>query len=69
MDKDLLEILACPRCHGSLELYVENGVDKGLICRACGVLFPIRDGIPVMLLEECVPLHTVIPQCDTKQGA
>lgn len=55
MDKDLLDILACPRCHSSLELHSENGVDTGLICRPCGVLFPIRDDIPVMLLEECVP--------------
>lgn len=53
IDADLLEILCCPAvhdgapCHGALE-----AVGDGLRCRACGLVYPVRDGIPVMLQEE-----------------
>lgn len=55
--EELLQILACPRCHG--ELTAEGGTDKttGFACAACAVVYPVRDGIPVMLLEEAVPLE------------
>ena len=62
MDKELLHILACPRCLGSLELITEAGADKGLACRACAVLYPIRDNIPVMLVEEARPLAGPSPE-------
>ncbi len=57
MDKQLLEILACPRCHGELKLKNENNKDVGLICEACSLLFPIRDDIPIMLIEEAIPIN------------
>jgi len=47
---DLLEILACPKCHTKVELK-----DDKLRCPHCKVLYPIVDGIPVMLIEEGVP--------------
>ena len=53
LDPRLLEILCCPAkrdgapCHGDLEEVV-----GGLRCLACGLLYPIQDGIPVMLAEE-----------------
>lgn len=56
MNKELLHILACPRCRGSLELVEEQGTARGLACRTCAVLYPIRDDIPVMLVEEAEPL-------------
>lgn len=56
MNKELLHILACPRCHGPLELLTDGDLDRGLTCAACAVLYPIRDGIPVMLVEEAQPL-------------
>ncbi len=52
MQKELLEILACPKCRGRLELIVENDKEIGLLCKACALLYPIRDDIPIMLLEE-----------------
>jgi len=52
MDKELLEILACPKCKGELRL--ESG-DTGLRCAACRLLFPIEDGIPILMVEEAVP--------------
>jgi len=57
--KELLEILACPRCRGQLEAL--GSPLQGLCCRACAVVYPVRDGIPVMLLEAALPLHAWNP--------
>jgi len=46
---DLLEILVCPSCHTKVHLVDE---DSGLLCEGCGLKYPIRDGIPVMLIDE-----------------
>lgn len=43
------ELLACPRCHGPL-LDAQGG--ERLVCPACALRFPVRDGIPVMLLDQ-----------------
>ncbi len=59
MDKQLLDILACPRCHGDLTLKHENNQDVGLICAACSVMYPIREDIPIMLVDETQPLTAV----------
>jgi uncharacterized protein YbaR (Trm112 family) len=53
LDRELLEILVCPACKGELEYRPE--ADE-LICHACRVRYPIRDGIPVMLIDEAIPL-------------
>ncbi len=50
LDDKLLEILACPNCRGDLEY--REGEDL-LVCRGqCGYRYPIRDGIPVLLVDE-----------------
>jgi len=49
ISKDLLHILVCPICKGELEAV--HGT-QGLLCRSCGLEFPVRDGIPVMLAGE-----------------
>lgn len=49
MDKKLFEILACPQCKGELK-HVKAAAE--LVCRPCGMAFPIRDDIPVMLENE-----------------
>ena len=52
VSKDLLEILRCPACvrekDGLLEFYQETW----LICQDCGRKYPIREDIPVMLIDE-----------------
>jgi uncharacterized protein YbaR (Trm112 family) len=53
LDQELLEILVCPSCKGELEYRPE---ESALICHACRLRFPIRDNIPVMLLDEALPL-------------
>lgn len=49
MDQALLDILACPLCKGKL-LY--NKEQQALICRFDRLAYPIRQGIPVMLVDE-----------------
>jgi uncharacterized protein YbaR (Trm112 family) len=49
----LLEILVCPRCRGALE-YRE--AEPALVCHACRLRYPVRDGIPIMLIDEAAPL-------------
>ncbi|MCH8157184.1 MAG: Trm112 family protein [Nitrospinae bacterium] len=52
-DKELLEILVCPKCKGDLELTSE---EDGLACKACSLMYPIRDDIPIMLIDQAQPL-------------
>ncbi len=53
ISKELLDILACPKCKGDIEL----GPDKDvLICRTCRLVYEIREGIPIMLIDEAVDL-------------
>ena len=49
LDKKLLDILVCPVSKAPLEYDEEN---QELICKASGLAYPIRDGIPVMLESE-----------------
>jgi uncharacterized protein YbaR (Trm112 family) len=50
IDPALWELLACPcPAHGEVVLDGESGE---IVCTVCGLRFPIRDGIPVMLLDE-----------------
>ncbi|NOY87618.1 MAG: Trm112 family protein [Deltaproteobacteria bacterium] len=49
VDKELLDILACPKCKGDLELEEGGG---GLLCRACSLRYRIEDDIPIMLIDE-----------------
>ena len=50
IDEKLLEILACPVCKTEVKLE-----DDRLVCVQCGRRYPIRDGIPVMLVDEAEP--------------
>jgi len=49
LDKQLMEILACPKCKGTVQY---NDEKNGLICKSCKLEYPIRDDIPVMLVDE-----------------
>ena len=53
LQPQLLAILACPRCHGELE-YRE--AESSLICHRCALRYPVRDDIPIMLVDEATPL-------------
>ncbi len=53
LNKELLEILACPKCKGEIRL---NDTQDGLICDRCRLLYEIRDDIPIMLIDEAKPV-------------
>jgi uncharacterized protein YbaR (Trm112 family) len=46
---ELAEILVCPACHGDLRGDLEQ---SWLVCTDCGLRYPVRDGIPIMLIDE-----------------
>jgi len=52
LPKELLDILACPKCKGDVHLQEGKG---GIVCEACRLVYPVRDGIPVMLIDEAEP--------------
>jgi uncharacterized protein len=47
IDKDLLEILACPACKTAVTLEGDR-----IVCGKCGRRYPIKDDIPIMLIDE-----------------
>ncbi|MEZ5532244.1 MAG: Trm112 family protein [Steroidobacteraceae bacterium] len=53
MDTRLLDIIACPLCKGPV---VHHRAAAVLVCRIDRLAFPIRDGVPIMLVEEARPL-------------
>jgi uncharacterized protein len=53
LSQELLDILACPKCKGDLRLTEK---EDGLICEACKLLYPIKEGIPIMLIDEAQAL-------------
>lgn len=53
LSDEVLRMLACPGCKGPL-----REVDGGLLCTTCGLKFPVRDGIPVLLLGDAEKTQT-----------
>jgi uncharacterized protein YbaR (Trm112 family) len=53
LSPDLLALLVCPKCKGELD-YQE--ADQRLVCPTCRLAYPVRDDIPVMLVDEATPL-------------
>ena len=49
IDQQLKEILVCPNCHSQLD---EDEAQSKLRCTGCGLAYPVRDNIPVMLIDE-----------------
>ena len=49
LDERLMEILVCPACRGKVEHKERRHL---IVCTGCGLRYPVRDGIPVMLVEE-----------------
>jgi SAM-dependent methyltransferase len=53
MHPELVGLLACPECRGSLEL-LDSPTGAGLICRACGSSYPVRGGVPRLASQPYV---------------
>lgn len=47
IDPALMEIIVCPACRADLKV-----VDSELECTGCGLIYPVRDDIPVLLVDE-----------------
>ena len=54
IDPKLLEILACPKCKGDIR---PNDDQSGLICDSCKLMYPVKDDIPIMLIDEAIKLE------------
>ncbi len=54
IDSELLDILACPKCKGKLLL---NAASDGIVCLSCRLVYPIKEDIPVMLIDEAADLR------------
>jgi uncharacterized protein YbaR (Trm112 family) len=57
MKQELMDILACPKCKGDLELKIEEEKEGEIItgvlkCAACGIDYPIEDAIPNLLIPD-----------------
>ena len=60
LDASLLDILACPACRSPFRVVdgaegAPEGIDGELVCTGCGLAYPVRDGIPVLLVDEGRP--------------
>ena len=53
IDQGLFDILACPKCKGDIHY---NEKKTGLVCDTCKLEYPIRDDIPVMLIDEATEI-------------
>lgn len=53
LDKELAELLACPKCRKPVALAAD---ETGFVCGSCALMYPIEDGIPNFLLDEARPL-------------
>jgi len=58
IDKELLDILACPACKADVKLEGDR-----IVCTKCGRRYPIKDDIPIMLIDEAE-----MPAKDRKEG-
>ncbi|PJJ58536.1 hypothetical protein CLV56_2787 [Mumia flava] len=53
IDPTLLEILVCPQCRATPAVDVDR---EELVCHLCRLAYPVRDDIPVMLVDEARPI-------------
>jgi uncharacterized protein len=54
LDPQLLEIIACPKCKGRLELKSDG---TALLCRACRLAYSVVDEIPNLITEDAQPIE------------
>jgi len=55
LKNELIDKLACPVCKGNLVFDKDN---NGLLCIDCGLLYPVRDDIPVLLPDEAIRISS-----------
>ncbi len=58
IDQELLDILVCPACKKPVKLTDSKPEDEAqarLVCSGCGLRYPVKDDIPIMLIDEAEP--------------
>ena len=53
LSEQLLAILVCPKCKGELDYRPD---ESRIVCHSCRLSYPVRDDIPIMLIDEATPL-------------
>lgn len=53
LPRELVDILACPKCKGAIELRPD---ESAFVCRTCKLVYPVVDEIPNFIIEEAQPL-------------
>ncbi|HET6231166.1 MAG TPA: Trm112 family protein [Longimicrobiaceae bacterium] len=53
MEQWLLDLLVCPKCKGDL---VHEEEPEALVCENCRLRYEVRDGVPILLIDEASPL-------------
>lgn len=51
LSAELLAVIACPSCHGKLEPQTSDHGEE-LVCQGCGLAYPVREDIPILLVDE-----------------
>jgi uncharacterized protein YbaR (Trm112 family) len=54
MNRELIDILACPKCKGPLDLRPD---ESAFVCHACRLVYSVVDEIPNFIVEEAQPLE------------
>ena len=54
LNRELVDILACPKCKGAIELRAD---ESAFVCRACKLVYAVEDEIPNFIIEEARPLE------------
>jgi uncharacterized protein YbaR (Trm112 family) len=55
ISRELIEIVACPKCKGPVKLKDD---ESGFVCSACSLIYPVVDDIPNFLVDEALPLES-----------
>lgn len=53
--QELIAVLACPKCRGDLQLLGALEQAEGFLCGGCDAVYPVYDGIPVLLVDKAIP--------------
>lgn len=56
IDKELLNILVCPKCKGNIKLYSN---EEYIICGKCNLAYPIDEDIPIMLIDKAIKVEDI----------
>lgn len=53
-DPEFVKLVVCPKCKGELEV---NRAKSGFVCKSCKLLYKVKNGIPIFLVEQAQPLE------------